>query len=403
MARVYGSVLEEGRAPSTRKTNRFDRRHLIGAAGLAVFAAMALLAANPPSRHTELMSRFNKHNVNNFETFGGQNVKLPIASVDYAAGTTVHPEGEFHYDAHDARAARTMALFQRRSKVQTVVPFSDRPMTVPAVQYNYAAGTTVHPYDQWQDSAMDARRARTQALFQRRSKVQTVVPFSDRPMTVPAVQYNYAAGTTVHPYDQWQDSAMDARREIAQNREQKLAQVVQTQQFSGKHARSDVQAYFARQAKLAAAPQKPAQKPAASNKVTEKAPKHGVTAAQANESMDKYFARQAKLAAAPRARPARDLTGKQARASDEKYFNEQAKKMKSQKLSITGVGTEEAVEAEVPKAAGVDAMMPESVFESNPPVDQAITDEVNQAIEQQRMDGYTNGDGQDAEDVLPSP
>jgi hypothetical protein len=349
MARVYGSVLEEGRAPSTRKTNRFDRRHLIGAAGLAVFAAMALLAANPPSRHTELMSRFNKHNVNNFETFGGQNVKLPIASVDYAAGTTVHPEGEFHYDAHDARAARTMALFQRRSKVQTVVPFSDRPMTVPAVQYNYAAGTTVHPYDQWQDSAMDARR------------------------------------------------------QMAQNREQKLAQVVQTEQFSGKHARSDVQAYFARQAKLAAAPQKPAQKPAASKKVTEKAPKHGVTAAQANESMDKYFARQAKLATAPRARPARDLTGKQARASDEKYFAEQAKKIKSQKLSITGVGSEEAIEAEVPKAAGVDAMMPASVFESNPPVDQAITDEVNQAIEQQRMDGYTNGDGQDAEDVLPSP
>jgi len=48
---------------------------------------------------------------------------------------------------------------------------------------------------------------------------------------------------------------------------------------------------------------------------------------------------------------------------------------------------------------GVDAMMPESMFESNPEPSDDTLDEVNQAIQAQRNEGYTNGEGAPADDL----
>jgi hypothetical protein len=45
------------------------------------------------------------------------------------------------------------------------------------------------------------------------------------------------------------------------------------------------------------------------------------------------------------------------------------------------------------------AMMPESMFESNPEPSDDTLDEVNQAIQAQRNEGYTNGEGMPADDV----
>lgn len=61
MAIAYGSTKDE--APPLRSASRFNRGVLIGAAGLAVFGAMALLAANPPNRHTVLFSKANNNEV----------------------------------------------------------------------------------------------------------------------------------------------------------------------------------------------------------------------------------------------------------------------------------------------------------------------------------------------------
>ena len=44
-------------------------------------------------------------------------------------------------------------------------------------------------------------------------------------------------------------------------------------------------------------------------------------------------------------------------------------------------------------------MMPESMFESNPEPSDDTLSEVNEAIQAQRNEGYTNGEGMPAADV----
>ena len=64
-----------------------------------------------------------------------------------------------------------------------------------------------------------------------------------------------------------------------------------------------------------------------------------------------------------------------------------------------GLGPEDDHKIVVKQAMGVDAMMPESVFEANPEPASDTVDEVNEAIQAQRNEGYTNGDGAPAEDI----
>ena len=87
------------------------------------------------------------------------------------------------------------------------------------------------------------------------------------------------------------------------------------------------------------------------------------------------------------------LSAKAARKDAKAYFT------KEQKLSEYGVGPEDDHKIVVNQAMGVDAMMPESMFESNPEPSDDTLDEVNQAIQAQRNEGYTNGEGAPADDL----
>jgi len=87
------------------------------------------------------------------------------------------------------------------------------------------------------------------------------------------------------------------------------------------------------------------------------------------------------------------LSSKAARQDAKAYF------IKEQKLSEYGVGPEEDHKIVINQAMGVDAMMPESMFEANPEPSGDQIDEINEAIQAQRNEGYTNGDGMPADDV----
>ena len=72
---------------------------------------------------------------------------------------------------------------------------------------------------------------------------------------------------------------------------------------------------------------------------------------------------------------------------------------KAQKLSEYGVGPEEDHQIVVNQAMGVDAMMPESMFDANPKPSDDTLAEVNDAVQAQRNEGYTNGDGAPAANI----
>lgn len=75
-----------------------------------------------------------------------------------------------------------------------------------------------------------------------------------------------------------------------------------------------------------------------------------------------------------------------------------------QALAAYGVGVEDDNAVEVGKAYGVSKTLPgPPVFTANKAPEPKTIDEVNEAIRAQRIDGYTNGNGQPAEDVALPP
>jgi len=87
------------------------------------------------------------------------------------------------------------------------------------------------------------------------------------------------------------------------------------------------------------------------------------------------------------------LSSKAARTDAKAYFT------KEQTLAEYGVGPEGDHAIVINQAMGVDAMMPESMFTSNPEPGDDTIDEINEAIQAQRNEGYTNGDGMPANDI----
>ncbi|EKX54647.1 hypothetical protein GUITHDRAFT_150074 [Guillardia theta CCMP2712] len=179
--------------------------------------------------------------------------------------------------------------------------------------------------------------------------------------------------------------------------------------ITANQASKDFSKYFSSQAKIAGKARKPS---------------HMYSSADAKSDLGHYFAKQQKLAAEVEyKKPEKECIGKDCQSSrspllekapkgslkqvSEKHglSDAAARKdiakyfQKEQKLAEYGVGPEEDHAIEVNKAIGVDAMMPESVMESNEAPSSETIDEVNQAIQQQRSEGYTNGNGMPAEDI----
>ena len=124
----------------------------------------------------------------------------------------------------------------------------------------------------------------------------------------------------------------------------------------------------------------------------------GLSARGSDADLDKYFSseeEQMKAAVSHEERAAAKigLSGTAARERAKAFFNKQ------QQLAEYGLGPEDDHKIVVKQAMGVDAMMPESVFEANPEPASDTVDEVNEAIQAQRNEGYTNGDGAPAEDI----
>lgn len=124
----------------------------------------------------------------------------------------------------------------------------------------------------------------------------------------------------------------------------------------------------------------------------------GMSAAKADKDLHEYFkdedkATKAEAKSEEKAAGKVGLSAQAARKDAKAYFH------KEQKLAEYGVGPEDDHKIVINQAIGVDAMMPESMFESNPEPSDDTLDEVNQAIQAQRNEGYTNGEGMPADDV----
>ena len=124
-----------------------------------------------------------------------------------------------------------------------------------------------------------------------------------------------------------------------------------------------------------------------------------MSAAKADKDISTYFKHQDKeikdeAKVEEKAAAKVGLSAQAARSDAKAYFH------KLQKLSEYGVGPEDDHKIVINQAMGVDAMMPESMFTSNPEPSDETLGEVNEAIQAQRNEGYTNGDGMPAEDVV---
>jgi hypothetical protein len=129
-----------------------------------------------------------------------------------------------------------------------------------------------------------------------------------------------------------------------------------------------------------------------------RAAKVGLSSKAARKDAKAYYKQEDKAtkteeAAEEKAASKVGLSAKAARKDAKTYFTEE------QKLAEYGVGPEDDHKIVVNQAMGVDAMMPESMFESNPEPSGDTLDEVNEAIQAQRNEGYTNGDGAPADDL----
>jgi len=159
--------------------------------------------------------------------------------------------------------------------------------------------------------------------------------------------------------------------------------------MSAAKADQDIATYFKKEDKATLAEATSEEKRAA---------KVGLSSKAARKDAKAYYTQEDKAtkseeAAEEKAASKVGLSAKAARTDAKAYFT------KEQKLSEYGVGPEDDHKIVVNQAMGVDAMMPESMFESNPEPSDDTLDEVNQAIQAQRNEGYTNGDGAPADDL----
>jgi hypothetical protein len=108
-----------------------------------------------------------------------------------------------------------------------------------------------------------------------------------------------------------------------------------------------------------------------------------LSAAKADKDIDHYFkqedtAMESQEKVEEKKASKIGLSAKAARNDAKAYF------LKEQKLSEYGVGPEDDHKIVINQAMGVDAMMPESMFSSNPEPSDDTLDEVNEAIQAQR-------------------